>query len=124
MPRQHRKRGEYGPEREFVRAHLLESNSEIARKAAAAGLDISAKNASRYKYRIAREVSDRVVRPALELMHRVPPMQAPGVAGKPNARVYSKEAQLRQLIFELGYDAVAVCLEEYKRWVREPSDGE
>lgn len=125
----------YGPGREFVRSmpdHL--TAQQIADAATDTGLPMTRKQAQQWRYLIRKEKlkpakanlklklkrnaaaaatqadATPTVAPAVMTVGRNIPGRMP---------TNSKEAQLRLLIFELGYDTVALCLEEYRRWVKE-----
>lgn len=128
----------YSAAREFVRAQPLSmTGPQVAKAATAAGIRMTAKEATQYRYLIRHEGEPRKPRPSeaaaakrgrgrppkpvtaalvIAPQHPMPapPVRLPFTPGAFDA----KEAQLRQLLFELGYDRVSLVLEEYMRLVR------
>lgn len=125
----------YGPGREFVRAQPVTiSNRDVALAATAAGIPMTTKQAQQWRYLIRKEKTGTKSRPkrikaivSAQQAHAalvLSPQQAAVVPPPVLRRAFTpgpiddKEIQLRQLLFELGYDRVALILEEYIRLVR------
>lgn len=101
-----------GPLRDFVRKHIGLSNAEIADKAAAAGLPLDARKVASHRYHVLRANQPKRKGSKRKGVKRGPYKKRQSTKAKPE-RMSDKEAALRKLVFELGFDIVQKVYEEF-----------